>query len=134
MFQRVISAPLVAAAVLSLAACEAPAAKTETVSGSVIYRERMALPPGAEVSVQLVDVSRADAPSITLAETTIQPKSQVPIPYVLSYDPARIESGHSYALQARISDQGKLLFINTTHHPYVPGEAKQADILVERTR
>ena len=35
-----------------------------------------ALRPGAIVEVKLLDISRADAPSITIAEQTIQPKDR----------------------------------------------------------
>ncbi|WP_367272350.1 YbaY family lipoprotein [Phreatobacter sp.] len=43
-------------------------AETRTLSGMVIYRERIALPPSAVVEVKLVDISLADAPSRTIAE------------------------------------------------------------------
>ena len=42
------------------------------VTGSVTYRERIALPPTAVVTVRLVDVSRADAPSVLIAEQVIR--------------------------------------------------------------
>ena len=38
----------------------------QTLDGTVAYRARIALPPEAMVAVRLVDISRADAPSITL--------------------------------------------------------------------
>jgi putative lipoprotein len=44
------------------------------VTGSVSYRERIALPPDAVVKVQLSDVSRQDAPAPLIAETTVQPE------------------------------------------------------------
>lgn len=70
-----------AAAVLPLvAALGAGEARAEmkVLKGSVTHRERMALLPGATVRVQPLDVSRADAPSLTLAETVIAPEGQVP--------------------------------------------------------
>ncbi|HEY0274822.1 MAG TPA: YbaY family lipoprotein [Paenirhodobacter sp.] len=104
----------------------------ETLTGSVTYRERMALPPGAEIAVSLVDVSRADAPAETLAETRIIPETQVPVPFSLSYDASRITPGHSYALQARISHDGQLMFISTTRHPVLTGGTDETQIVVER--
>ena len=39
------------------------------VSGTVAYRERIALPPNAAIEVKLQDVSLQDAPAKTVAET-----------------------------------------------------------------
>jgi putative lipoprotein len=106
-------------------------AETRIIDGTVVYRERMALPPEASVEVKLVDVSLADAPATTIAEITITPKGQVPIPYRLEYDSSKIVAGRSYALQARISVGGQLWFMTTTRHPVFTGGADKADILVQ---
>ena len=37
-----------------------------TVTGTVLFRERIALPPGAVVTVRVNDVSRVDAPASVL--------------------------------------------------------------------
>ena len=55
-----------------------PAAGTGKVSGTITYRERMALGPDATVEVELRDVSLQDAPSITIAKVTITNPGQVP--------------------------------------------------------
>jgi len=57
------------------------------VSGEVLYRERIALPPSARVILQLQDVSFADAAATVLAEQTIDPAGKGP-PYAfqLSYN------------------------------------------------
>lgn len=107
-------------------------AAEKVLKGHVTYRERMALPPGAIVKVELQDVSLADAPSVTIAETVIRPEGQVPMPYELRYDDAKIENGHSYALAARIEAEGRLLFISTTRHSVLTGGADMTDIPVER--
>ena len=62
-------------------------AKMAAVSGTVFYRERMALPPGAALTVQLADVSKADAPADVIATETKMLTTQVPVPFSLSYDP-----------------------------------------------
>lgn len=91
-------------------------AQQARLSGRVVYRERMLLPPGAILEVKLVDVSRADAPSQTIAETRISAGRGSPIAFVLNYDRARITPRRTYALQARIEHEGRLLFINTRRH------------------
>ena len=54
---------LVAALMLGSCASTEKNGSTLFVSGTVNYRERMALPPDAVVEVQLLDVSRQDAPA-----------------------------------------------------------------------
>ncbi|MEP7177239.1 MAG: YbaY family lipoprotein [Gemmatimonadales bacterium] len=81
------------------------------VSGTVAYRERIALPPDAIVTVTLVDISRQDVAARVIAETTIRPDGrQVPLPFELSYDPKKIESNRTYALRATIRSGGQLMF------------------------
>ncbi|TDR90094.1 putative lipoprotein [Enterovirga rhinocerotis] len=124
-------------AILAAMAClwpltEAAEAGTRFLDGRVIYRERMALPPSALVEVSLLDVSRADARAVTLGRTTIRPGRQAPIRYRLGYDDARILPGRSYALHARITAGGRLLFLSTDRHPVFAGGPNATDILVRR--
>jgi putative lipoprotein len=100
------------------------------VSGTVTYLERMALPAGAVIKVQLADVSRADAPAVVISRREIVPLSQVPIPFTLTYDPRQIVAGHRYVVQARIEVDGKLRFINTTAYPVTPGHAGSIEVIV----
>ncbi len=101
------------------------------VTGTVTYRERIALPPTAVVTVQLVDVSRADAPATVLGEQVIEPGGkQVPFAFVIPYDPARIDARMSYAVQARIEDGGRLLFINDQHYAVITRGASDTANLV----
>ena len=90
------------------------------VSGTVTYRERIALPPTALIKVQLVDVSRADAPAIVIGEQITQAAGkQVPFSFEIPFDPARIEASHTYAVQARIEQDGKLRFISDRHYAVI---------------
>lgn len=108
-------------------------AAAETLQGTVFFRERMALPPGAVAEVQLVDVSRADAPAEVIAGTKVAAGPGSPIHYTLEFDRSRIVPKRTYALQARISHEGQLLFINTTRHAIFAGGEDKTDILVHRT-
>ena len=71
-----------------VAACAQPASGGR-VTGRVTYLQRIALSPAAVVQVQLIDLSRADAAASMLAEQTLHPQHQVPIPFELAYDPSR---------------------------------------------
>lgn len=107
-------------------------AQTTILMGTVNYRERMALPSSATVLVQLVDISLADAPAQVIAEDRMTGATGSPIPYRLKFDQSRIKLGRSYALQARISDGDRLLFINTTRHAIFAGGRNNTRILVQR--
>jgi len=84
----------------------------DKIQGSVTYRERIALPPNAQLEIVLADVSLADAPYKAIAEKKIIPAGQVPIQFELNFDPNKIMSNYTYAVMARITEDGKLLFIN----------------------
>lgn len=90
-------------------------ASQPAVTGTVTYRERMALGPECQVEVQLLDVSRADAPSVTLAKQILPTEGhQPPYAFRLSYSPEQIIPNHTYAVSARITCGGELWFINDT--------------------
>ncbi len=90
------------------------------VSGTVTYRQRSALPPNATVTVTIVDVSRADSQSTTIAERRIPiDGKQVPIPFDLTYDRAKIQERNRYAVRAEIRDGDRLLFTTDTNIPVI---------------
>src|SRR3546814_7135103 len=105
---------------LTLSACAstAPAGQTIAVTGSVTYRERIALPPTARIEVKLDDVSLADAPSRTLASQRFAAEGkQVPFAFALTVDRVDLDPRHSYAVSARITDaSGHLMFITDTRN------------------
>ena len=98
---------------------EPAAPSTAKVTGTVTYRERIALTRDAAVEVKLVDVSRADAPAITIGEHIIFNPGQVPIDFEIEYDPAEIDQRFTYAVQVRITDGGRLAFINGTSYQVI---------------
>lgn len=74
-----------------------------TITGTVSYRERMALPPDAVIHVQLLDMSVWEMPPPVVAEEKFPlGNRQVPVAFELKVDPAKIDFKHSYALRARI--------------------------------
>lgn len=94
----------------------APSAAEKTVSGEVLYRERIALPPNAVLTVEIADVSLADAPAAIVGRQVVDPAGQVPIKFAISFDPAVVRPNMEYALQARITVNDTLWFINDTRH------------------
>jgi putative lipoprotein len=103
------------------------------VTGTVGYLQRVALPPGALITVKLVDVSRADAAAIVLGEQQIRAEGkQVPFAFSIPYDRGRIDPRMSYAVQARIEDGGKLLFISDRHYAVLTrGAPDSVDLVLQ---
>lgn len=104
---------------------------TGVLTGTVTYKERIALQPNSVVTVRLVDVSRADAPSVLLAEQVIKNPGNVPIKYELKYDTSKISAKSSYAVQATITDAaGKMTWTSDTRYPALTGGAPLTNIEV----
>lgn len=102
-----------------------------TLSGSVAYRQRIALPPGAVLAVELADVSRADAPATVLAASmTLAGGRQVPLPFTLVYNPELVEDRFTYAVSARILIDGQLAWRSTTHQPVLSRGAPADNVTV----
>ena len=95
-----------------------------TVTGTITYRERIALTPNAAVEIKLQDVSRADAPAVTMGEQIIENPGQVPIAFEIEYDPADIDDRFTYAIGVRITESAELTFINDTRYQIITRTAR----------
>ena len=119
-----IGASLLSASFSMSTAARGGDAEAPIVTGTINYLERVALPPTAVVKVQLVDVSRADATAVTLGEQIfITGGKQVPFLFKISYDPEKIRANHTYAVQARIEEDGRLRFINDQRYAVITFDA-----------
>ncbi len=108
-------------------------AKSGRVTGTVTYRERIALLPDAVVEVQLLDVSLMDVAATLIAEQTITPQHQVPIAFELPYDPADIDERLSYAVRATIRIGEKAMFITNRSYPVLTrGTPNHVDLVLVR--
>jgi len=124
----------VASLTLMLAACQTTKSEpTATVRGEITYRERIAVPPGAQLEVQLLDVSRADAPSETIGGVTLSDIGQPPYPFEIAYRSEQIIESHTYVVQARLTHQGRLLFITDQAYPVITrGHPTEVQIVLKR--
>jgi putative lipoprotein len=106
------------------------------VTGTVTYRQRIALAPDAVLEVKLLDVSRADAPSETIASQEIQLEGrQVPISFEVQYDPTHIDPNNRYTIQARILAGGQLHFISQQAYPVLThGNPSNLEVIVGPAR
>ena len=95
----------------------------QKIEGSIWYRERILLPPSAEIHVYLEDAARMDTPSEVVASTSITPHGGPPWSFSLPYDPKTLHERGRYILRVRIEADGRLLFINTQSIPAFAGDA-----------
>ncbi len=109
-------------------------AEATRVTGTVSYRERIALAPGSTVIVTLEDTSKADVLATMLGESRITiERNQVPIPFVIEVETGRIEPRHRYTVRARVLDpQGALRWTSTQAYPVITGgNPSSVDVQVE---
>ena len=92
------------------------------------YRERIATPPGAVFSVELQDVSRADAPAVTRARAATTVQGGPPFRVVLSDDPATRDPRGRYALRAELRLPDGRLFFTTDSFVEAPAESAEVEI------
>jgi putative lipoprotein len=103
------------------------------VRGSVAYRERIAMPPGAELTVSLLDVSRADALAVELATVVLHEPGNVPVAFELPYEPAVIDPRNSYVVRATIKVDDVLHWTTTDAiHVITGGHPTEVDIMLTR--
>jgi putative lipoprotein len=102
------------------------------VSGTVTYRQRIALPQTAILTVRLLDVSRQDASAPVIAEQRIETAGrQVPFSFELAYDRRLIQERNRYAVRAEIADGGRLLFTTDTNYPVITqGNPRSVEIVL----
>jgi copper homeostasis protein (lipoprotein) len=91
------------------------------VTGVAIYRERIALPPGAVFEATLQDIARAGAPATVIGRVRVA-DPMPPIRFSIPYDPADISPRGRYAVRGTIHVDGQLRFTSDTIHPVLRHE------------
>ena len=105
------------------------------ISGSVMYRERIALPPDAVIKVRLEDVSQHAKHDKVLAKANVPADGkQVPIAFVLPYNSAEIVASHRYQVKAAIVAENKTLFRSKGYAVITNGAPSDVVILVHQVR
>lgn len=104
------------------------------ITGSVVYRERIALPNDAIVRVRLEAAAAPEMPAKRVAEIVIPTEGkQVPIPFELAYDASAIHPGTRYQVRATISAGDNTLFVSRTTYPVITkGAPTKVEILVQQ--
>jgi putative lipoprotein len=109
-------------------------AQQMNVTGTVTYRERMALPPDAAIDVRLEDTSVQDAPAKLIGESIFAAEGkQVPFPFQVSFNTADINPAHTYQLRANITVNGTKMFASTSSYPVITnGAPMSATIMLQK--
>ncbi|QYK02588.1 YbaY family lipoprotein [Shewanella psychrotolerans] len=124
------SALSVGAIVTVLSGCATPNASVE-IQGEIWFKERIALPSDAILTVQVKDVSLMDAPAVVIAELE-RSNVTTPAPFQFIIPADQFEQGHTYAVGAKISLGDKLMFISTQSYPIDISSQAPMSVLVQR--
>ncbi|MFZ5657949.1 MAG: YbaY family lipoprotein [Pseudomonadota bacterium] len=111
-------------------AAQAPARET-VIRGEATYRERVKMPPGASLTVELLAVDAA-TPRV-LASAKRPDVAGPPIPFSLPYDAARVPAAGRYALHAElVGPDGERWFATPSPVPVVPGKGEPVVLMLHR--
>ncbi len=105
---------------------------TSTVTGIITYREKVELPKeGVVVIIKVEDVSKADAPAVTIGEQIIENLgNQDSIPFEIEYNPNDIDERFTYTMRVRIEVDGKLWYTNTSRYAVITQGNPSSGIVV----
>jgi putative lipoprotein len=82
------------------------------IDGSITYLQRIAIPKGSTVLVELFDISGGGTRATRISRQHFATDSQVPIRFQVAYDRTRIDPARSYGLRAQILVDDALWFVN----------------------
>jgi len=103
-------------------------ASLEMITGTVTYRERMALVGNAELIVSL-DRFTPGGDQITISETKLKLNGkQVPVPFAVPYLPNAVKAGDKYGIRAEILVGGKTRFESPRHAMVITNGQKNVAI------
>ncbi len=105
------------------------APEVTVLTGTVRYNERMALPPGSTLTVELREIVGPDAPVTTVSKYQYTTGGEnVPLPYTLTYDPKKIVEGRKYTLFAEILVDGEVRYITNTDYEVLTATSNESGV------
>ena len=106
-------------AALLLALPSAAQAQGNSVSGTINYNVRSALPGNAVVTMQIARITATGTSEVVYEQRLTTNGAQVPFRFVVPYDPARIDQNATYNLQGNISVNGQARFTTNRAIPVI---------------
>ncbi len=104
------------------------------VSGTLSYPQlSTALIQEAIIYITILDVSPLqDSSGNVISRVTIAKPTQSPVYFELKYNPAQINQGHIYAVQAHVANQGKVVLTNSLPYLVITcGNPHKVDIVLK---
>lgn len=109
----------------------APQAPAAVIRGHATWRERIALPPGTRLRVDLL--ATTDAGAQVVATVRGPDAAGPPLPFALPYAPSRIAADAPHALRAELrAPGGERWFATPVPVPVVPGAQGRMELLLRR--
>jgi putative lipoprotein len=120
MFMNKLSITVILCAAILLSGCDKTSHKM-AVTGIIDHPHRMVLPSGSVINVLLMDTTKAGSPGKKIAEEVIKSEGEeIPMPFVVVYDPGRINEEHTYSITVKVLDEaGKLVYTNQDSVPVI---------------
>ncbi len=121
-----------------LSACGNSDDSSQEIIGTVEFEETVLNLELEKAVIRLLDISLADAPSITIAEMTLSPITSVPINFTLTFDSSKIDSRNFYSVSVEVfelNNQGESerSFVNMESFRVLTREfSNQVSIVVKR--
>jgi putative lipoprotein len=103
------------------------------ITGTVTTADGGPLPANAVLELVVADVSRADAPAVTIARREIARPGPLPLRFELPYDAAAVEARYTYSVRARVLVEGELRWTTTRTNPVLTrGAGRDVALVLER--
>ncbi|CAH0990073.1 hypothetical protein SIN8267_00156 [Sinobacterium norvegicum] len=135
---RLLSKLITATAVFGVALITACSSQPEgegmkAIETVVVYREKMALPPNAELTVSFSNVAKMDVAAELISSVTLTAPGNPPFDVTLPYEEAKIDEQGRYSARAVIKVDGRLMFTTTTANDvFAPNDDGKTVLMMER--
>ena len=126
-------AAVITVALGSSAGCARKHEPVNSVSGSVSLREPVSFSPEAVAYVRLADVTNGAVRSTTVVQKQVRPTGDGSIPFEIVYKEKQINPRREYAVDVRVVDHGRLVFITDGVAPVITqGHGHELALTLER--
>lgn len=107
-------------------------AQPAAVTGTALYRERIAMPPGAVFEATLEEVGKTGAQPVVLGRMRKEDAGQPPYAFSISYDKGKVRRRRTYVVKARVLVDGSPRFESELVRVLTRGKGREAGTLLMR--
>lgn len=126
---RLLTLALIVLAVLTLPGLARAQAGT-SVTGTLSYAQRAALPNNALIRMQIAELRAGQAPQLIAEQQFTSAGAQVPIAFSIPYDANRISQSAQYIVQGNISVDGRVRYTTTSQYLVLTGGRPTSNLAV----